>query len=189
MTCAESGKNGMRITGPCGLQSFWSSTSNFTFRPQFPVTLHEQVNSAPESMTFDKVTIHCIAIGDQHSHLCYVIETKVLPGKFDIVKAKALGVPTGPLFGQLQGGKSVVLADGKIVTPEEVVGPSEKARYAIIACNCSQSESLVLALVDHPFWLRSKLLSYNLPLSSPSPQVLQKWRANCPTGLSGPLEP
>jgi ribonuclease Z len=148
----------MRIIGPHGLQSFWNSSSNFTYRPQFPVTLHEQagltVNNV-DSLVFDKVLIHCLSIGSEHSHLCYVIETKSLPGKFDVVKAKALGVPKGPLFGQLQNGKNVILEDGKTITPEEVVGPSEKARYAIIICNCVQSDSLVLALVEHPFWQRS----------------------------------
>lgn len=50
----------------------------------------------------------------------YVVDLASVPGRFDVAKAKALGVPTGPLFGQLQRGMTITTPDGRTVTPEEV---------------------------------------------------------------------
>jgi hypothetical protein len=166
LTCAEAGRGGLKITGPSGLKSFWNSTANFTFRSHFEVTLHEQdpaplpALAAVETLEFEKVLIHWLPVDSTGSLLCYAIETKVLPGKFDIARAKELGVPIGPLLGQLQSGRSVTLADGRTVAPEEVMAPSEKSRFSLIICNCSASVSsrgqdLLAALVRHPFWTRS----------------------------------
>lgn len=50
------------------------------------------------------------------------------PGRFDVEKAQRLGIPPGPLFGQLQRGEAVRLPDGRWVLPEEVIGPSRPGR-------------------------------------------------------------
>ncbi len=65
--------------------------------------------------------------------LAYCIEEKQRPGKFHPEKAKKLGVPEGPLWGDLQHGK-VVKIERKTVKPEEVVEnarPGLKIVYAI----------------------------------------------------------
>lgn len=91
-------------------------------------------------------------------YVCYVIETKVLPGKFDVVKAKALGVPKGPMFGSLQRGMTVTLMDGRIISPTDVLGPSEPARYAAVICNLMANacdvNGMMEQLVGHPIWGR-----------------------------------
>lgn len=56
--------------------------------------------------------------------LGYRIEQKPLAGALQIEKARALGVPKGPLLGQLKNGHDVTLADGTIVTASQVVSPS-----------------------------------------------------------------
>ena len=49
----------------------------------------------------------------------YIILTSpTLPLKFSPLKAKALGIPQGPLFGQLYRGNPVTLPSGAVVTPE-----------------------------------------------------------------------
>ena len=53
----------------------------------------------------------------------YSFEERERPGKFDVEAALKLGVPKGPLWGRLQQGKSVKLPDGRIIKPEQVVGP------------------------------------------------------------------
>ena len=55
--------------------------------------------------------------------LGYRIEERTKPGRFDVERARALGIPEGPLFGQLQSGKPVTLPNGRLVHPEEVLGP------------------------------------------------------------------
>ena len=53
----------------------------------------------------------------------YRVEEKPRPGRFDVDKALSLRVPEGPLFRRLQMGGDVTLDDGRVVHPEEVLGP------------------------------------------------------------------
>ena len=46
------------------------------------------------------------------------------PGQLDVRAAILRGVPDGPAFGELKAGRSVTLADGRVVTPEGLVGPN-----------------------------------------------------------------
>ena len=51
---------------------------------------------------------------------CYMCDLTDTPGRFLPEKATALGVPMGPMFGQLKGGKAVQLPSGKTVQPADV---------------------------------------------------------------------
>lgn len=66
----------------------------------------------------------------EHTKTCvgYTLEELDRPGEFSPEKAAGLNVPVGPLWGKLQRGESVTAADGKIVTPEQVLGPSRSGR-------------------------------------------------------------
>jgi ribonuclease Z len=48
------------------------------------------------------------------------------PGSLDAEAALALGVPAGPLFGELKAGRAVTLPDGRVVEPSSVVGPKHR---------------------------------------------------------------
>lgn len=50
------------------------------------------------------------------------------PGRFDVERARALGIPEGPLFGALQHGSLVTLPDARVVSPSEVLGPNRPGR-------------------------------------------------------------
>jgi len=54
------------------------------------------------------------------------------PGRFHVERAAALGVEEGPMFGALQRGKAVTLADGRVVRPEEVVDAPRAGRKLVV---------------------------------------------------------
>ena len=64
-------------------------------------------------------------------------------GKFDPDKARALGVPEGPMWGQLQRGEAVVLADGRQLMAESVVGPPRPGRKVVITGDTAPCASVV----------------------------------------------
>jgi ribonuclease Z len=55
------------------------------------------------------------------------------PGRFHPERAEALGVPKGPLFGALQRGGDVTLADGKVVRSRDVVEAPRRGRRVVVS--------------------------------------------------------
>ncbi len=66
----------------------------------------------------------------KHTKPCYgyTLEERPRPGAFHPEKAMALGVPRGPLWSLLQGGQELVLDNGNVVKPEDVLGPTRSGR-------------------------------------------------------------
>lgn len=66
----------------------------------------------------------------QHTKTCvgYTLEELDRPGQFFPEKAIEKNVPCGPLWAQLQSGKEVLSADGKLVKPEDVMGQKRSGR-------------------------------------------------------------
>jgi len=62
--------------------------------------------------------------------LGYAVAEHPRPGRFNPDRARELGVPAGPLFGKLHRGEPVEV-EGRIVRPEEVVGPSRPGRRVV----------------------------------------------------------
>lgn len=69
---------------------------------------------------------------------CYHVQLCGMPGKFDPVKAEALGVPRGKMRGQLVRGEDVTLDDGRVVKSSDVVGEAQRgARFIVVDCPTS----------------------------------------------------
>ncbi len=65
------------------------------------------------------------------------------PGRFDIEKAKALGIPPGPIYGRLQRGESVTLDDGRVIEPEAVVGPGRRGLSVAYCLDTSPCDGVI----------------------------------------------
>jgi len=60
--------------------------------------------------------------------LGYLVKEHVRRGRFDVEKARTLGIPEGPLWGKLTKGEDVQLSDGQTVRPSDVVGAARPGR-------------------------------------------------------------
>lgn len=97
----------------------------------------------------DTLTIHTVEPGLIHreedfSVVCqplkhripsfgYRVTERDRPGRFDVERAHALGIPPGPLYGRLKQGESVELADGRVVDGRELIGETLAGR-AVVYC-------------------------------------------------------
>ena len=62
----------------------------------------------------------------------YVLKEHVRRGRFDVEKAKAVGIPEGPLWGKLAKGEPVELPDGRRLTAEGFVGATRPGRVVAL---------------------------------------------------------
>jgi ribonuclease Z len=75
--------------------------------------------------------------------LGYSLVEEERPGRFDVETADALGVPDGPERGVLQHGEPVTLADGRVVTPGQVLGPPRAGRKLVLSGDTAPAASVV----------------------------------------------
>jgi ribonuclease Z len=62
---------------------------------------------------------------------------------FLAAQAEALGVPAGPIRRELVAGATVTLADGRVVGPEDVLGPAQAGARLVHVGDCGDTSSLL----------------------------------------------
>jgi ribonuclease Z len=80
--------------------------------------------------------------------LCFVCETPAIRGRFFPARAAALGVPKGPLYGELANGRAVTLCDGRVIEASQCKDVDTTGRVFIVA-NCA-TEALAATLAATP---------------------------------------
>ena len=64
-------------------------------------------------------------------------------GRFNPDLARDLGIPEGPLWGQIHRGRSVALEDGRVIEPDVLVGPARPGRHVVITGDTRPSPATV----------------------------------------------
>jgi ribonuclease Z len=100
------------------------------FALTFPVEIHE-VYDAGVICKEEEYAVEAAWSNHVVPSLAYAFVEKPRPGKFYPDKAKALGVPEGELWSKLQHGDRIKLPNGRVVKPEEVVGPLRRGRKIV----------------------------------------------------------
>lgn len=121
------------VCGPPGIRTYLERTIAATYL-RLPYQLSIVESSSGVAISRDDFTITALPL--EHTVPCvgYRLEEPERDGKFDVTRARVLGVPDGPLFGELQHGRDVTLADGRVVCSSEVVGAKRGGR-AIAYCS------------------------------------------------------
>jgi len=111
------------VYGPVGLRAFVEAIrETVQFVLTFPLEIHELSEGG---IVCDGEEYYVEAVRTAHviPSFGYALVEKPRLGRFDPKKAKALCVPEGSLWSELQHGKSVTSLSGRVVKPGQVVGP------------------------------------------------------------------
>jgi ribonuclease Z len=132
----------LEIYGPPGIKRFVEGIrETVQFGLTFPIEIHE-IHEAGTVCQDEEYAIQAVWANHVIPSLAYALVEKPRPGKFYPEKAKALGVPEGPLWSQLQRGSRVKLPNGKVVKPEDVMGPPRPGRKIVYTGDTRPFEGL-----------------------------------------------
>ena len=144
-TFALRGRDGVPLTvyGPAGLKELFRQLKPFLGRLPYPLATVEL--EAGEQLERGEYRLETFALDHGVAALGYALVEHERPGRFDVAAADALGVPPGPERGMLQGGEAVTLTDGRVITPDAVLGPGRPGRKVVLAADTAPSEVVAKA--------------------------------------------
>jgi ribonuclease Z len=133
----------LTIFGPPGLDDLMATLRRIFGRLTYPVST---VELEPDtSLDRDGYRIETFAVEHGVSAVGYSLIEDCRPGRFDVDVASSLGIPDGPERGALQRGENVTLADGRVVTPGDVLGPARDGRKVVLTGDTAPAASVVEA--------------------------------------------
>lgn len=92
----------------------------------------------------DEYDVVALKVDHGAAALGYALAEHRRAGRFDVEAARALGVPEGPLFGQLHRGEPVEV-DGRTIEPHAVVGPDRDGRTVVYTGDTRPTASIIEA--------------------------------------------
>jgi ribonuclease Z len=131
----------IQIFGPTGLTELFSSLRRIFGRLSYD---YELVTLEPgDVVARGEYSIETFAPDHGLAANGYSIVEEPRPGRFDVEAADALQIPAGPERGALQRGDSVTLADGRVVTPDLVLGEARPGRKVVLAGDTAPSSRVI----------------------------------------------
>jgi ribonuclease Z len=133
----------LTIYGPRGLVDLLGSLKRVVGKLSYDVKLVEL--EPGEVLERDGYRLATFGVAHGVSALGWSLIEATRPGRFDVASADALGVPNGPERGALQRGEAVTVADGRTVTPEQVLGAHRPGRKLVVTGDTAPTEEIVEA--------------------------------------------
>ena len=130
----------LEIYGPSGIEEFISANIKvLNFGLSFPVLIN--IINEEKIIDDEKFTIHTCKANHSITAFSYLIEEKDKPGRFNVEKAKGLGIPEGELWNKLQNGNEINY-NGTIIKPEQVLGEKRPGKKIGISGDTMPTKNL-----------------------------------------------
>jgi ribonuclease Z len=121
----------LEVYGPPNIRDFLRGIKEtIQFVLTFPTEIHE-IERAGVVCQEDEYTVEAVRSKHVVPSFAYAYVEKPRPGRFYPEKAKALGVPEGPLWSELQRGRRIKWSNGHVIRPEEVMGSPRRGRKIV----------------------------------------------------------
>jgi len=132
----------LQIYGPRGMIKLTEQLLSLGyFKPNYEIVSHELKDN--DVIDFGEYYIKTLKVKHGVLTFAYCLEEKMRPGKFNKPKALELGIPEGPLFSKLQHGQTIILKNGKKITPSMVLGPPRKGRKIVISGDTEPFDKMI----------------------------------------------
>lgn len=118
------------LYGPPGLNDYIKACQRYSFTHfSYPLKVH----TVEPGIVYedDEYIVKCGLLKHRVTAFGYRVEEKDRPGRFDVEKAKELGIPSGPIYGKLKRGEKVTLPDGKVINGADLCGPTQTGRKLV----------------------------------------------------------
>ena len=119
----------LRVVGPPGIERFWRDMERVVGRLPYSVDLLQLADGV--AWHGDGYVIEAIPTEHGVPSIGYRLDEEDRPGRFDVDRARELGVQPGHDFGVLQRGGDVTLDDGTVVRSSDVVGAARTGRRIV----------------------------------------------------------
>ena len=121
----------LEVYGPAKIKDFLHGIrETVQFVLTFPIEIHE-IERPGVVCQEDEYTVQAVRSKHVIPSFAYAYVEKPRPGRFYPEKAKALGLPEGPLWSKLQRGQRVKLPNERVIKPEEVMGQPRQGRKIV----------------------------------------------------------
>ena len=116
----------LEIFGPKGIDEFLAANIKIL---NFGLSFSILITIVNEGTIYEnnKFLIHAAKANHSITAFSYLFEEKDKPGRFNVEKAKELGIPEGELWNKLQNGEDITNNE-KIIKPEQVLGKKRSGK-------------------------------------------------------------
>ncbi len=130
------------LYGPTDLADYLNSCLRYSeTRLSYPIKIHKV---APGFVCEDEeFIVTCAPLKHRVTAHGYRIEQKDRLGRFNVEKAIAQKIPSGPLYGQLKRGQSVTLPDGRFIDASNFQSPPQIGHKVVYCTDTIYCESAV----------------------------------------------
>lgn len=123
----------LRLWGPRGTGRKLLEAVRFNGeRVAFPIEVHEVDPGTPIERSADHAVVPFLVEHPGAPAVGYALVEHERRGRFNPDLAREMGVPEGPLWGQLHRGRPITLDDGRVIDPATLVGPTRPGRTIVI---------------------------------------------------------
>lgn len=118
------------IYGPDGLQEYIKACAKYS---HLHLSHRVQVHRVQPGLLYEdeEFQVSCGLLKHRVTAFGYRITEKNRPGRFDVEKAKALGIPPGPVYGRLKQGETITLENGRRIRGKDLCGATEIGRKVV----------------------------------------------------------
>jgi ribonuclease Z len=130
----------LEIFGPSGIEEFIAANIKvLNFGLSFPVLIN--IIKDEKIIDNEKFSIYTCKANHSITAYSYLFEEKDKPGRFNVEKAKKLGIPEGESWGELQNGNQIK-NNGKTIKPEQVLGEKRPGKKIGISGDTMPTDEL-----------------------------------------------